>query len=58
MVYRDAVIPSAITEIMLKPAGRRTDKEVRRLAQWASSEQGKGMGGLPAVQRRLLERMK
>lgn len=48
--YRDAYIPSAITEIMLKAPGKRSDKEVRRLAQWASSDQGKGMGGLPAVE--------
>ena len=45
----DAYIPSHIVEIVLKPPSRRTDKEVRRLAGWSTSLQGKGMGGIPAV---------
>lgn len=49
--YVDAYIPTQITSIMMKPASKRTDKENKRLANWASSTQGKGMGGLPAVKR-------
>jgi hypothetical protein len=51
--YTDAMIPQRITELMLKPAGQRTDKENRRLASWANSTQGKGMGGLSAVKKQI-----
>lgn len=49
----DASIPQRITALMLKPASQRTDKENRRLASWANSTQGKGMGGLSAVKKQI-----
>ena len=38
---------------MLKPPNKRSDKENRRLASWANSTQGKGMGGLSAVRKQI-----
>jgi hypothetical protein len=49
--YTDAYIPTDIIEIGLKSPAQRTDKEVKRLARWSTSTQGKGMGGIAGVEK-------
>lgn len=42
-------IPTEILEIALTPESKRTGKQISRLARWANSTQGKGMGGISGL---------
>lgn len=42
-------IPTQILEIALTPESKRTGKQIARLARWANSTQGKGMGGISGL---------
>ena len=42
-------IPTQILEIALTPESKRTGKQISRLARWANSTQGKGMGGISGL---------
>jgi hypothetical protein len=43
-------VPTDVREAMLTPEGRRTAKQINRLARWSGSTQGKEMGGVAGLE--------
>jgi len=46
-------VPTDVREAMLTPEGRRTAKQINRLARWSGSTQGQEMGGVAGLERSL-----
>lgn len=46
-------VPTDVREAMLTPEGRRTAKQINRLARWSGSTQGKEMGGVAGLEQSL-----
>lgn len=46
-------VPTDVREAMLTPEGRRTPKQINRLARWGSSTQGQEMGGVAGLEQSL-----
>jgi len=43
-------VPTDVREAMLTPEGRRTAKQINRLARWSGSTQGQEMGGVAGLE--------
>jgi len=46
-------VPTDVREAMLTPEGRRTAKQINRLARWSGSTQGQEMGGVAGLEQSL-----
>jgi len=46
-------VPTDVREAMLTPEGRRTAKQINRLARWGGSTQGQEMGGVAGLEQSL-----
>jgi hypothetical protein len=46
-------VPTDVREAMSTPEGRRTAKQINRLARWSGSTQGKEMGGIAGLEQSL-----
>ena len=46
-------VPTDVREAMLTPEGRRTAKQINRLARWSGSTQGREMGGVAGLEQSL-----